>query len=414
MHIIWQMNQGRHFYNYQKAKSENNRKMAKKEIFLATVNIFLIHGFWDALISLVGYFADTSKLANADLIGGILLVTTILFGIIYGVRSIYYIFNDSDRVADKFYELPIVGEVLECTNHPDSDHLHVCKVDVGSEVLQIVCGAPNVRVGLKVIVAKVGAVLPEITIKKGVIRGVESNGMLCSLRELGIDHKFLSQKDIDLSKASEIGIEAFRNCKSIDVSILNGRICKQAFYKTNIKNINYVADECVLESMAFSSCDSLEKFNIKGVFVQDLGCGVFKYCKNLEEVGPFIAPWIINNDNEVINNENSFDVDDDILSTDDEEENEKLTDYTFNTAYGSVTIKAEKALACKGWSGASNTIIYILDNNLYKYVYGGESELYAYNVDDIYYESYQSEELSVVTNSDTVIVEQPVYLYYKK
>ena len=91
----------------------------------------------------------------------------------------------------------VVGEVLECDLHPDSDHLHVCKVNIGNEILQIVCGAPNVRVGLKVIVAQVGAVLPEITIKKGVIRGVESNGMLCSLRELGIDNKFLSQKDID-------------------------------------------------------------------------------------------------------------------------------------------------------------------------------------------------------------------------
>lgn len=91
----------------------------------------------------------------------------------------------------------IVGEVLECVNHPDSDHLHVCKVDIGNEVLQIVCGAPNVRQGLKVIVAQVGAVLKEITIKKGVIRGVESNGMLCSLRELGIESKFLSEQDIN-------------------------------------------------------------------------------------------------------------------------------------------------------------------------------------------------------------------------
>ena len=115
-----------------------------------------------------------------------------------------------------------------------------------------------------------------------------------------------SLKDIDLSKASEIGIEAFRNCKSIDVSILNGRICEQAFYKTNIKNINYVAEECVLESMAFSHCDSLEKFNIKGVFVQDLGGGVFDSCKNLEEVGPFIAPWIINNDNDATLKVNEF------------------------------------------------------------------------------------------------------------
>ena len=85
----------------------------------------------------------------------------------------------------------VVGYVLECEMHPDSDHLHVCKIDVGDEVLDIVCGAPNMRKGLKVIVAKDGAVLPSGTIKKGVIRGVESNGMLCSIAELGLDHKFL-------------------------------------------------------------------------------------------------------------------------------------------------------------------------------------------------------------------------------
>ncbi len=89
----------------------------------------------------------------------------------------------------------IVGKVLECVDHPDSDHLHVCKVDVGSEILNIVCGAPNVREGLNVIVALPGAKLPGGEIKRGVIRGVESNGMLCSKAELGIDSKFLSDAD---------------------------------------------------------------------------------------------------------------------------------------------------------------------------------------------------------------------------
>lgn len=89
----------------------------------------------------------------------------------------------------------VVGEVLECDLHPDSDHLHVCKVDIGNEVLEIVCGAPNVRKGLKVIVAKVGAELPGGTIKAGKIRGIVSNGMICSKAELGLDHKFLEEKD---------------------------------------------------------------------------------------------------------------------------------------------------------------------------------------------------------------------------
>lgn len=90
----------------------------------------------------------------------------------------------------------VVGEVIECEMHPDSDHLHVCKVNVGKEVLQIVCGAPNVRKGLKVIVALDGAVLPGgFKIKKAMKRGVESNGMLCSLLELGIEPKFLNEAE---------------------------------------------------------------------------------------------------------------------------------------------------------------------------------------------------------------------------
>ncbi len=92
----------------------------------------------------------------------------------------------------------VIGQVISCKNHPDSDHLHVCKVNIGSEVLDIVCGAPNVRTGLKVIVAQVGAELPgDFIIKKGMIRGQESNGMLCSLAELGIESKFLTQADKD-------------------------------------------------------------------------------------------------------------------------------------------------------------------------------------------------------------------------
>lgn len=92
----------------------------------------------------------------------------------------------------------VIGEVVSCKDHPDSDHLHVCKVNIGEETLNIVCGAPNVREGLKVIVALDGAHLPgDVKIKKGNIRGEESNGMLCSLQELGIENKFLTDKDKD-------------------------------------------------------------------------------------------------------------------------------------------------------------------------------------------------------------------------
>ena len=84
----------------------------------------------------------------------------------------------------------VIGEVVDCIDHPDSDHLHVCQVNIGSVVTQIVCGAPNVRKGLKVIVALPGALLPgNFEIKKSKIRNQESNGMICALYELGLEEK---------------------------------------------------------------------------------------------------------------------------------------------------------------------------------------------------------------------------------
>lgn len=126
--------------------------------------------------------------------------------------------EDMTRVGNEYDEAGklinatklVVGEVKECEMHPDSDHLHICKVDIGTEILNIVCGAPNVRKGLKVIVALDGAVLPgvivkaggiiekedkERVIKRGMVRGQESNGMLCSMLELGVEHKYVDEVD---------------------------------------------------------------------------------------------------------------------------------------------------------------------------------------------------------------------------
>lgn len=93
----------------------------------------------------------------------------------------------------------VIGEVLDERPHPNSDHLHLLKVDCAQEgVLSIVCGAPNARKGIKVIVALVGCELPALgeTIKKGTIRGEESNGMCCSLVELGVDKTMLDEKQV--------------------------------------------------------------------------------------------------------------------------------------------------------------------------------------------------------------------------
>jgi phenylalanyl-tRNA synthetase beta chain len=82
----------------------------------------------------------------------------------------------------------VVARIIECARHPEADRLQVCKVDAGrGEFLQIVCGAPNARPGLVAPLATVDTVVGEITIKAAKLRGVDSNGMLCSAKELGID-----------------------------------------------------------------------------------------------------------------------------------------------------------------------------------------------------------------------------------
>ncbi len=91
----------------------------------------------------------------------------------------------------------VTGQIISCEKHPDSDHLHLLKVDCGKEgILDIVCGAPNARKDLKVIVALPGCELPAMgtTIKAGAVRGYPSNGMCCSLKELGVDEAFLTDE----------------------------------------------------------------------------------------------------------------------------------------------------------------------------------------------------------------------------
>ncbi len=119
----------------------------------------------------------------------------------------------------------VIGYVREIKDHPDSDHLHVCQVEIApNEVVQIVCGAPNVDKGQKVLVSLPGAILPgDIEIKKGVIRGEESNGMICSLSELGIESKYQSEEDKSgihvLDKDAPIGEDAIKYLGFDDTTI---------------------------------------------------------------------------------------------------------------------------------------------------------------------------------------------------
>ncbi|WP_338588871.1 phenylalanine--tRNA ligase subunit beta [Shewanella khirikhana] len=131
-----------------------------------------------------------------------------------------------DAVAADFSGV-FVGEVVECGQHPDADKLRVTKVNVGGDaLLDIVCGAPNCRLGLKVAVATVGAVLPgDFKIKKAKLRGQPSEGMLCSYSELGIDIE--SDGIIELPLDAPIGTDIREyldlNDAVIDVDLTSNR-----------------------------------------------------------------------------------------------------------------------------------------------------------------------------------------------
>ena len=91
----------------------------------------------------------------------------------------------------------VIGQVLSVEPHPDAKTLNVAQVDIASETLQIVCGADNLALDQKVIVAKVGANVNGLAIKAAEIRGVASNGMICSLSELGVNPKTLSEEQLN-------------------------------------------------------------------------------------------------------------------------------------------------------------------------------------------------------------------------
>lgn len=96
----------------------------------------------------------------------------------------YLPFVESDY-DDKFK----VGKIIAIEDHPDSDHLHICQVDVGTATLQIVCGAPNAALNQYVVVALVDAVMPSgLVIQPSQLRGIDSAGMLCSARELALEN----------------------------------------------------------------------------------------------------------------------------------------------------------------------------------------------------------------------------------
>ena len=208
----------------------------------------------------------------------------------------------------------VIGEIKECKMHPDSDHLHLCKVDVGDKILDIVCGAPNARAGIKVIVAQVGAELPGgVKIKKGTIRGQESNGMLCALYEIGIDKKYLSEEDKngihELPQDAPVGEDPIKYMKLDDgvidfdltanrgdlLSILGMAYELGAIYDKKVKPVEYNYKE--------TGADINKEFSVK---VDTDNCKVFlaKKAKNvvIKESPDFIKNRLIASGIRPINN----------------------------------------------------------------------------------------------------------------
>lgn len=160
----------------------------------------------------------------------------------------------------------VVGEVIYCENMENSDHLHVTKVNCGPKygTLDIVCGAPNCRKGLKVIVALDGCVLPGGTIKKGQIRGHESNGMLCSLLELGVDSKYLNEEQTkgieELPADAVVGDENVLGLLGLDDVVLDLKLLAN---RSDMYSLINVAKEI---NTLFSKPLSLPKISVKETF----------------------------------------------------------------------------------------------------------------------------------------------------
>lgn len=112
----------------------------------------------------------------------------------------------TEEIKGDFSPKFVVGYVKEKVKHPNADKLSICQVDVGDETLQIVCGAPNVEAGQKVVVAKIGAVMPSgLVIKPANLRGIDSKGMICSARELELPNAPQEKGILVLDDSYEVG-----------------------------------------------------------------------------------------------------------------------------------------------------------------------------------------------------------------
>ena len=163
----------------------------------------------------------------------------------------------------------VVGEIVAIEKHPDADKLNVCQVNVGAENLQIVCGAPNARSGIKVPCALIGAKFPEFTIKKAKLRGVESHGMLCSAKELNLSDAAEGLLELDGKLTNGMGIvEALHlddaiievsltpnraDCLSVhgiarEVKAITGKtLCRPSMLKSQLQHKDFMSFKSMLK-----------------------------------------------------------------------------------------------------------------------------------------------------------------------
>ncbi|OHO71167.1 tRNA-binding protein [Staphylococcus sp. HMSC036D05] len=151
----------------------------------------------------VGYNVfDASKKVNIEGNGHIKLTSEIINALQQAISDAGFNYQLDTDLSPKF----VIGYVETKEKHPDADKLSVLNVNVGNDTLQIVCGAPNVEAGQKVVVAKVGAVMPSgMVIKDAELRGVASSGMICSMKELNLPNAPQEKGIMVLSDDYEIG-----------------------------------------------------------------------------------------------------------------------------------------------------------------------------------------------------------------
>lgn len=212
--------------------------------------------------------------------------------------SLFQLGHEVEESYDLNINNLVVGEVKEVKKHPDADKLSICQVDIKSQVLQIVCGAKNVREGLKVIVATEGALIGDLKIKPVKLKGVESNGMLCSLEELGYSKDKLSEKDYsgihEIEEDVEIGDNPMEvlglKDEILDVFLTANRGDCQSYrgiYNDLSSLINYNNGNKQLSKYKINSQDFSKKYEVENNYTLEIDkerCNYFsmQYISNVD------------------------------------------------------------------------------------------------------------------------------------